>query len=104
MTTQEIPRPEWNNFFDSFSRQHEGWLTSLTVKQGEEQKTELRDCRLEGVSADHLTARDETLFYSTAVMAGTSRIRLGTISFPRRQLSPAFAFELPHALKPLMVC
>ena len=55
----EIPPEEWLTFFNGFSRQHEGWLTSLTVKQGEEQKTELRDCRLEGVSADHLTARDE---------------------------------------------
>jgi hypothetical protein len=29
MPTQEIPRDEWNNFFDVFSRQHEGWLATL---------------------------------------------------------------------------
>ena len=31
MSTQEIPREDWNNFFDVFSRQHEGWLATLEV-------------------------------------------------------------------------
>ena len=31
MRTQEIPRREWRQFFDSFSRQHEGWLATLEV-------------------------------------------------------------------------
>lgn len=31
MRTQEIPREQWNDFFDSFSRQHEGWLATLEV-------------------------------------------------------------------------
>ena len=31
MPTQEISRAEWNNFFDGFSRQHEGWLATLEV-------------------------------------------------------------------------
>ncbi len=31
MPTQEIPRTEWNTFFNSFSRQHEGWLATLEV-------------------------------------------------------------------------
>jgi hypothetical protein len=31
MPTQEIPREDWSNFFDVFSRQHEGWLASLEV-------------------------------------------------------------------------
>jgi hypothetical protein len=31
MRTQEIPRSEWRQFFDSFSRQHEGWLATLEV-------------------------------------------------------------------------
>jgi len=31
MRTQEIPRSEWRGFFDSFSRQHEGWLATLEV-------------------------------------------------------------------------
>jgi hypothetical protein len=31
MQTQEIPKSEWRQFFDSFSRQHEGWLATLEV-------------------------------------------------------------------------
>ncbi len=31
MPTQEIPRKEWNNFFNTFSRQHEGWLATLEI-------------------------------------------------------------------------
>jgi uncharacterized protein DUF5335 len=31
MRTQEIPREQWNRFFDSFSRRHEGWLATLEV-------------------------------------------------------------------------
>ncbi len=31
MHRQEIPREEWREFFDSFSRQHEGWLTSVEM-------------------------------------------------------------------------
>ena len=54
----EIPPEQWVTFFDSFSRQHEGWLTSIMVWREGEQKT-VQDSRLEGISADHLTARDE---------------------------------------------
>lgn len=31
MATKEIPRDEWVAFFDSFSRQHEGWLVTIEV-------------------------------------------------------------------------
>jgi len=31
MPTKEIPREEWNNFFDVFSRQHKDWLATLEV-------------------------------------------------------------------------
>ena len=55
----EIAPEEWLTFLDSFSRQHEGWLASITLTQGGETKTEVRDCRLNGVSSDHPNARDE---------------------------------------------
>ena len=29
MPTREIPRDEWNAFFETFSKQHEGWLVIL---------------------------------------------------------------------------
>ena len=31
MKTREISRSEWPEFFDSFSRQHEGWLVTLEI-------------------------------------------------------------------------
>lgn len=31
MSTREIPREEWLAFFDSFSRQHDGWLITVEV-------------------------------------------------------------------------
>jgi hypothetical protein len=55
----EIPPEEWIQFFDNFSRQHEGWLASVMVTQGNEQKWEIKERQLAGISSDHLTARDE---------------------------------------------
>jgi dienelactone hydrolase len=57
--TAEVAAGEWIAFFDSFSRQHEGWLTSITAMYGKEQLTEVRDARLKGISCDHLSDRDE---------------------------------------------
>ena len=51
MTTKEIPREEWNTFFDVFTRQHEGWLATLEVfgpDVGAQQ--EASDLPLEGIS------------------------------------------------------
>ena len=31
MKTTTVPRSEWPKFFDSFSRQHEGWLATLEI-------------------------------------------------------------------------
>ena len=31
MKTKEIPRDEWREFFDRFSRQYEGWLVTLEI-------------------------------------------------------------------------
>ena len=31
MKTKEIPKNEWQQFFDIFSRQHEGWLVTLEI-------------------------------------------------------------------------
>jgi len=31
MPTQEIPREEWNTFFETFSRTHDGWLATLEI-------------------------------------------------------------------------
>ena len=51
MQTQEIPPQEWNSFFDSFSRQHEGWLATLEVLGSDlGAQEEAHDLPFEGVS------------------------------------------------------
>lgn len=55
----EMAPEEWLDFFNSFSRQHDGWLASMELTRGTERKTELRDQPLAGISADHVSERDE---------------------------------------------
>lgn len=31
MSTREVARPEWREFFDDFSRQHQGWLVTMEM-------------------------------------------------------------------------
>ena len=51
MQTQEIPREQWSNFLDTFSRQHEGWLTTLEIFGSEVgAQEEAHELPLEGVS------------------------------------------------------
>src|SRR5437762_13120317 len=51
MTTKEIPRPEWNSFFDAFSRQHEGWLATLEIFAPDlGAQEEAHELPLEGIS------------------------------------------------------
>jgi hypothetical protein len=58
MSTQEIPRSEWNSFLDSFSRRHEGWLATLEVMGPDiGAQREARDLPLEGITA---TTDDES--------------------------------------------
>jgi hypothetical protein len=53
MRTIEIPRAEWPAFFDSFSRQHEGWLANLEVIDSElGAQIEAEQLPLEGVTAE----------------------------------------------------
>src|SRR5207244_2580879 len=51
MTTKEIPRQEWNSFFDTFTRQHEGWLATLEVFAPDVgAQEEAHELPLEGIS------------------------------------------------------
>ena len=51
MPTQAIPREQWNNFFDSFSRQHEGWLATLEIFDTDlGAQEEARELPLTGIS------------------------------------------------------
>ena len=59
MTTQEIPRDKWKTFFDTFSRQHEGWLATLEVLGSEiGAQQEAGDLPLEGITA---TSKDSAV-------------------------------------------
>jgi hypothetical protein len=65
MPTQEIPREEWTAFFDRFSRQHEGWLSTLEVfapDTGAQQ--EAHDLPLEGITATSNKTGSETIVIS----------------------------------------
>jgi uncharacterized protein DUF5335 len=51
MTTQEISREEWPAFFDTFSRQHEGWLATLEIFAPDVgAQEEAHELPLEGIS------------------------------------------------------
>ena len=53
MADREIPRDEWAAFFDSFSRQHEGWLSTVEVLGTDiGAQVEARDQPLFGIVAD----------------------------------------------------
>jgi len=54
----DVPPEEWIAFLDSFSRQHEGWLASVSVTRGSETLSEVKDCQVKGISADHVDERD----------------------------------------------
>lgn len=56
---QEIPRGEWLSFLDGFSRQHEGWLVTLEVAEGQgRSEVEAENLKLEGVTPEHSEDHD----------------------------------------------
>ena len=50
MRTREIPRNEWQQFLDGFSRRHEGWLARLQVLSEDGAQVEADAMPLEGIS------------------------------------------------------
>jgi hypothetical protein len=53
MSTREITRHDWRPFFDSFSRQHAGWLCTIEVLGAEiGAQIEAREQPLAGITAD----------------------------------------------------
>jgi Family of unknown function (DUF5335) len=52
MLTREIPRESWTEFFDGFSRRHEGWLATVQVLGGVGAQTEAEELPLVGIAAD----------------------------------------------------
>lgn len=67
MRTREISRSEWPEFFDSFSRQHEGWLVTLEILGLEiGAQVEERELAFEGIVAEW----DEVQGDEIAIMIG----------------------------------
>src|SRR5437764_2122926 len=53
MPTREIPREEWNAFFEVFSKQHEGWLATVEVLGRDiGAQEEAHELPLVGITAD----------------------------------------------------
>jgi hypothetical protein len=53
MATREIPRNEWREFFDGFSRRHQGWLVTMEVLGADiGAQVEARELPLVGVTAE----------------------------------------------------
>ena len=51
MTTREIPRGSWKEFFEGFSRRHEGWLVDVETLGPEGLREEARQTPLEEIAA-----------------------------------------------------
>ena len=62
MATQEIPREQWPEFLDSFSRQHAGWLVTLEVLDAEiGAQVEAQELALVGISLDEKGSDKESI-------------------------------------------
>jgi hypothetical protein len=67
MKTKQIPKNEWPDFFDSFSRQHEGWLVTLEILGSEiGAQFEGRQLAFEGIVAEGEEAQGNEI----AIMIG----------------------------------
>src|ERR1043166_8178568 len=57
MISKEVRRSDWREFFDRFSKQHEGWLATLEVLvDGDDAQAEAVGLPFEGIS---LNAKDK---------------------------------------------
>jgi hypothetical protein len=66
--TREVPRHDWIEFLDSFSRQHRGWLVTIEVLGRDiGAQIESRDQPLTGISADLRGSTDDAI----SVFVGT---------------------------------
>jgi Family of unknown function (DUF5335) len=50
MTTREIPREKWKEFFEGFSRRHEGWLVDVETLGAGGARPDARQSPLDGIA------------------------------------------------------
>ena len=66
MRTQEIPKKEWTEFFDNFSRKHEGWVVNLEIFGNEiGAQVEERELALEGITDEWDEKEGNTIMIMT---------------------------------------
>jgi hypothetical protein len=66
MKTKEIPKNEWPEFFDSFSRKHEGWLVNVEILGPQiGAQVEVRDTALEGITDEWDEVEGNTIMIMT---------------------------------------
>lgn len=65
MASRSIPKSEWLQFFDNFSRQHEGWWATVEV-MGEDMgdQTEVKELPFQGISLDTKGSRGQMISIS----------------------------------------
>jgi len=84
MVTREIPPGEWEEFFDEFTRRHEGWLVTVENFGDLGAQVEVQERALKGIVAERRAGSseieimtgdspDETL---THVVAHPTRVRI----------------------------
>ena len=71
---REIPRNEWIEFLDSFSRQHEGWLATVEVLGYEiGAQVEAQELPLQGITAELKEGREDAI---SIILVGRSQERV----------------------------
>ncbi len=62
MPAREIPRDQWTAFFDSYSRRHDGWLSTVEVlRAGSAASVEVVDKPLVGIAAEQADGREAAI-------------------------------------------
>src|SRR5215217_1108208 len=71
---REVPRAEWVNYLDGFSRQHEGWLVTVEVLGAEiGAQVEAQELPLEGITAGSKAGGEGVI---TIILGGGPRERV----------------------------
>ena len=66
MKTKEIPKNEWAEFFDGFSRKHEGWLVNVEILGPEiGAQVEVREMPLAGITDEWHEVEGNTIMIMT---------------------------------------
>jgi len=66
MKTKEIPKNEWAEFFDGFSRKHEGWLVNVEILGPEiGAQVEVRETPLAGITDEWHEVEGNTIMIMT---------------------------------------